>query len=170
MPNTFTLIASSTVGAGGAANITFSSIPQTYTDLCLKYSLRNGLAATFDNIQLTFNSVSSGYSDRLVYGNGSSALSASRTGTEIQYLYQTGANATASTFSNGEIYIPNYTGSTNKSVSIDSVTETNGNPAIAGLDAALWSNTAAITSINLNGNNGNFVQYSTAYLYGIVSS
>ncbi len=74
------------------------------------------------------------------------------------------------TFANGEIYIPNYTASVNKSVSIDSVTENNATSAIAALDAGLWANTAAITSINLNGNNGNFVQYSTAYLYGIVKS
>ncbi len=170
MPNTFTLIASSTVGSGGTANITFSSIPQTYTDLLIKYSLRNGLASAFDNVQLTFNSSTSGYSDRLLYGNGSSALSANRSGSEMQYLYQDAANATANTFANGEIYIPNYTGSTNKSVSIDSVTENNATSAIAALDAGLWANTAAITSINLNGNNGNFVQYSTVYLYGIIKS
>lgn len=170
MPNTYTLIASSTVGSGGTANITFSSIPQTYTDLVIKYSLRNGLASTFDNVQLTFNSSTSGYSDRLVYGNGSSALSANRSGSEMQYLYQDAANATANTFANGEIYIPNYTASINKSVSIDSVTENSATSAIAALDAGLWANTAAITSINLNGNNGNFVQHSTVYLYGIIKS
>jgi len=45
MPNTMTLIASSTVGAGGSTAITFSSIPSTYTDLVIKHSLRNNLAS-----------------------------------------------------------------------------------------------------------------------------
>jgi hypothetical protein len=41
MANTFTLIASSTVGSGGAASIDFTSISSTYTDLVVKLSLRN---------------------------------------------------------------------------------------------------------------------------------
>jgi hypothetical protein len=41
MANTFELITSSTVGSGGAASITFTAIPQTYTDLKILYSTRN---------------------------------------------------------------------------------------------------------------------------------
>jgi hypothetical protein len=40
MANTYTLISSVTVGSGGAANIEFTSIPQTYTDLLYKISGR----------------------------------------------------------------------------------------------------------------------------------
>jgi len=40
MANTYTLIASSTVGSGGAATVSFSSITATYTDLCLLASVR----------------------------------------------------------------------------------------------------------------------------------
>jgi hypothetical protein len=36
--------------------------------------------------------------------------------------------------------------------------------------AGLWSNTAAITSISMAPDNGNYPQYSTATLYGIKSS
>ena len=42
MANTMKALQTVTVGAGGAATVTFSSIPQTYTDLILvvsKYSL-----------------------------------------------------------------------------------------------------------------------------------
>ena len=56
MPNTFTLIASSTVGAGGASSIDFTSIPSTYTDLVIKASLRsdrNTGSATY--LTITFN-------------------------------------------------------------------------------------------------------------------
>jgi hypothetical protein len=37
MATTYEIIASVTVGSGGAANIEFTSIPATYTDLVLKF-------------------------------------------------------------------------------------------------------------------------------------
>ena len=40
MAVTFTQIASVTVGSGGAASIDFTSIPSTYTDLCIKTSIK----------------------------------------------------------------------------------------------------------------------------------
>ena len=40
MADTYTLISSVTVGAGGASSIDFTSIPATYTDLLVKFSLR----------------------------------------------------------------------------------------------------------------------------------
>jgi hypothetical protein len=57
MANTFELIASSTVGSGGAANIDFTSIPATYTDLCLKFicaTTRSALAEDFSFDITTF--------------------------------------------------------------------------------------------------------------------
>lgn len=169
MANTMTLIASSTVGAGGTSNITFSSIPQTYTDLIIKYSLRNTLASLSDNINMTFNSTTSGYSDVVVVGSASYSRSSR---SEIAYFYQNGANSTASNFSNGEIYIPNYRNtSIYKSAIIDSVTENNATTAGAALDVGYSSaNTTAISSITFNSNNGTFVQYGTIYLYGINNS
>jgi hypothetical protein len=77
---------------------------------------------------------------------------------------------TASTFANNEVTIPNYTSSNFKSYSVDSVTENNATQAYAIFVAGLWSNTAAITSITLGLSSANFVQYSTAYLYGIKNS
>ena len=81
----------------------------------------------------------------------------------------TGSTATSNTFGNSELYIPNYAGSTNKSSSADAVAESNTTTVFAYLNAALWSSTAAITSITLTPDAGgaNFVQYSTATLYGI---
>lgn len=177
MPNTYTLIASSTVGSGGAASIDFTSIPSTYTDLCLKFSLRtSGTADNFENVKLQFNgSGGTAYSDRLIYGNSISAASAANSSQANTFFqYSNAAASTTSTFGNGEIYIPNYAGSTNKSISVDSVTENNAsgsNSAIAALAAELWSNTAAINRITLTPNVATlFAQYSTAYLYGIKNS
>ena len=39
MATAWTAIASTTVGSGGAATVTFSSIPQTYKNLIIKYGL-----------------------------------------------------------------------------------------------------------------------------------
>lgn len=172
MPNTFSLIASSTVGAGGAANISFTSIPNTYTDLVLKLSVRSNRATVQDTFKVTFNSSASGYSFKRVYGDGATAASDGSTGdTFLTVGYSAGNSATASTFGNVELYIPNYAGSNNKSVSTDGVGENNGTTAYAGLFASLWANTAAITSITIEGGtSATLLQYSTAYLYGIIKS
>ena len=166
MPDTFTLIASSIVGSGGVADITFSSIPSTYTDLCLKVSLRSGAASVNPGLIVKFNGSSTGFTGRNVYGTGSAAGSYSDTSGEVGVL--AGNNATASTFGNADIYISNYAGSTNKSFRVDSVNENNATSASQFLYANLWSNTAAITSITLfSGGSVNFLEYSTAYLYGV---
>ena len=173
MANTYTLIASSTVGSGGAANITLSTIPSTYTDLAIMCSLRGAAAANEVSVTLQFNGSSSGYSTRWIRGNGAAASSGTDTyGTDEFYMGEIpGSTATASTFGNAIIYMPNYTTSNNKSISVDSVSENNATTAWAYLTAGLWSNSAAITSILLQPTGGsNFAQYSTAYLYGISNS
>jgi len=169
MPDTFVKIATVTVGAGGAANIEFSSIPSTYTDLTILLSGRTSYTGTvyrFGTIQ--FNGVSTNLSTRNLYAS-SNTTPASDTATEI-YFWNNSASSTTSTFNNAQFYIPNYAGSTNKSLSIDTVAENNGTSWLGGLVAGLWSNTSAITSIQLVSNGGNFVQYSTATLYGISKS
>jgi hypothetical protein len=170
MANTFELIASSTVGSGGAATVTFSSIPSTYTDLCLKVSARTlRTDVVYDPLGITFNSSSSGYSTRMVYGlSGTAASATSGSTSAIDWAYAATSLATSNTFSSIDIYVPNYASSNNKSVSIDSVTENNGTAAIANLNAGLWSNSAAITSIVITTPNGlNLVEYSSFYLYGV---
>jgi hypothetical protein len=162
MANTFELIASSTVGSGGAASIDFTSIPSTFTDLCVKVSIRN--VNDTPSVYVRFNGTTTNHSDRWLYGSGSFADST--TNANIEMLLNR-SSSTSSTFANAEIYIPNYAGSTNKSVSIDAVSENNGTLAYAQLDAGLWSDTAAITEIKLIAASGNIAQHSTAYLYGV---
>lgn len=170
MPNTFTKIASVTVGLLGAASMDFTSIPATYTDLCIKLSGRSGrLAQQADNLFITFNSNTSGYTMRALSGNGSSASSVSYSSRYASFSVDA-AGSTANTFSNHEIYIPNYASANNKSYSADSVSENNATAAQSDLVAGLWSNTAAITSISLLPEVSTWVQYSTATLYGIKNS
>jgi hypothetical protein len=171
MANTFVKIASVTVGAGGASSIDFTSIPATYTDLCVELSLRDGTSAQSVNGNIIFNSNTSAiYSSRRLYATGSGAGSDSFSGlTSMPGIWINSATSTSNTFANIMIYIPNYAGSTNKSVSIDSVTENNATVAYSGLTAALFASTAAITSFGIS-TGSNFVQYSTATLYGIKNS
>lgn len=185
MPNTFTLISSATVGAGGAASIDFTSIAGTYTDLCVKLSVRSNSTTSntgqYDVLLYRLNATTTGYSARYLGGDGAAASSGTATTSTSASAGGTwgrvaGAGvvnnlATASTFANVEMYIPNYAGSTNKSLSFDGVTEQNATNAIADLSAGLWSNTAAITSVSFALLTGTlFLQNSTAYLYGIVKS
>ena len=173
MANTYTLISSVTVGSGGSASVSFSSIPSTYTDLVVLSSVRSlGDYGTgyemIDDVILRFNGDSgSNYPRKNLNGLGYSVTSSGGTLTGV-YIYADGNRATASTFSNSSTYITNYAGSTYKSVSSDSVTENNATTAWSGLMATLWNNTAAINSISFQtGTGSNLAQYSTFYLYGI---
>lgn len=166
---TYKLISSVTVGSGGAADITFSSIPATFTDLVLKTSTRTvGTAGNSESLFLQFNSNTSSYSYRYLQGSGSAASSFLATSQSSIYIGEAPqAVATINTFSNQEMYIPNYLLSNNKSISIDNAQEDNQSTAFLTLIAGLWGNTSSITSIKIITAANNFAQYSTAYLYGI---
>ena len=169
MATTYTLISSVTVGSGGAANIEFTGIPATYTDLVVKLSGRNS-ASGDDRFTIQFNNSSSNLSQRRLYGEGTN-VNSDAPASAIQPTGIVQDSYTANTFGNTEIYIPNYASSNNKSLSVDAITENNATTAYAMMVAGLWSDSAAITSIKLTPmSSGNFKQYSTAYLYGISSS
>jgi hypothetical protein len=146
-----------------AASITFSNIPQNFTDLYLMVSLRND--TNNDEIGLLLNGSSSNFSQRSLRGEGTTVLSQSRT-TNSLWLGATKSPYTANTFGNCQLYIPNYTSSANKSLSFDSSLENNATDGRNGINAILWSVTDAITSIELDAN-ANFAQNSSATLYGI---
>jgi len=172
MPATFTLISSVTVGSGGAANIEFTSIPATYTDLAVLLSVRSTRTSDYrDELFIRFNSDSgNNYSTRVLIGSGAGGGSASVASTNyIKKGTMPSDTSTASTFGNNLIYIPNYAGSNQKSVSGDQVMENNSaTNYYLELEASLWTGTSAITSITFTPEVGpNFAQYSTAYLYGI---
>jgi hypothetical protein len=172
MATTYEAIATVTVGSGGAANIEFTSIPATYTDLLLKLSLRCSASGSVGRrTQLRFNGAANdnNLTFRRLYSDGNTAGSDS--GSTGHVAWMPDASATANTFSNIEVYIPNYAGSNNKSFSADGVMENNASTNYWGLFADLWSNSAAINAIKIYEVDGNNLgQYSTATLYGIRSS
>ena len=175
MPTTFTKIASVSVGSGGASSIDFTSIPSTYTDLQVLISARGDVssASNADDISIRLNNDSgANYSYRGLTGTGSTSGSFSLTGeTQFTYIAFAGSsNSTANTFGNSSVYFPNYTSSSQKSLSADVVTENNATLTYMRLNAGLWTGTAAINRMTLTIVGGNFVQYSTATLYGINKS
>jgi hypothetical protein len=172
MPLTFTAIQTVTVGTGGQLNIEFASITGTYTDLAILMSPRGDAGNSVRSVTMRFNADPSNHSDRRLLGSGATVSSDSNVyGSGGIYCGEaTSAGGTASTFSNILIYITNYAGSTNKAVSIDSVNENNATTAYQQIVAGAWSSTAAITNIRFYIQTGNFAEYSTATLYGIVKS
>lgn len=155
---TMQLIETKTI-AVAAASVAFTSIPQDATDLMLVCSTRAS-GAVISQLNVQFNaSGGTAYSDRTAEGDGTTASSSSRASQPvIRITANPGTNATANTFSNVQIYIPNYTSNVAKSVSLDGVTENNATLAYQSIVAGLWNNTAAITSITLTDqNSGNFV-------------
>jgi hypothetical protein len=169
MANTYEAIATVTATTS-VASIEFTSIPGTYTDLLVKYSLRCTVAETGTKLTINGSSAST-YQWIDLRGNGATASSASGTAqSELNGGRMTNSTDTANTFSNNEIYIPNYAGSNNKSVSIDTVTENNATTALMARIAGVRANTDAITSLTWTPSSGNFAQYSTATLYGIKNS
>ena len=178
MANTFELIYATTL-SGSQASISFTVIPSTYTDLCIKFSARStSSTGNYDPLIYRFNTSATGYNVKDIGGAGSgSGTSGSNTtmtsaaatwtaGRATDYGIDNGA-MTASTFTNGEFYIPNYAGSSQKSFSLDYVNENNAALAHSELVAGLWTGTAAITQIDLALYYGSFSQYSSFYLYGV---
>jgi hypothetical protein len=164
---TYTLIASVTISTP-VTYMDFTSIPSTYTDLNLVFSARSSSTAATQSIKVEINNSTTNFTNRELYGDGSTAGSYSASTGAIGYI--PAATGTANTFGTTSLYFPNYAGSTNKSFSTDYARENNTNSTDMGFYASLWSDTTAINQLTLKPSAGNFAQYSTAYLYGIVKS
>ena len=180
MANTYTFIASNVLTTT-AASVTFSSIPATYTDLVLRFSARSNAATVTDALgDIRINSdTTSLYSNTTVYGDGVSAASNRTTsGTKIECFTVSAAGATSNTFGSVELYLPNYTStSQNKALGANSAAESNATTATAwywnGATAGLYRESAnAISSVEiaLRSSGSSFVSGSSFYLYGIKKS
>jgi hypothetical protein len=171
---TYTLI-NSQVLASSATSVTFSSIPSTYTDLVIRSSVRhNGTGGNVWFMGAQFNSVTTSvYSDTFLVSDMTSVIGTNSTnGTpfdaHVGSMVQN--NYTANVFSNTEMYIPSYAGSTNKVWSAVFAGENDSaNYNYLGNGAGLARTTEAITQILLkpNGSVGGFAAGSSFYLYGI---
>ena len=166
MPNTFTLIQAVTVGAGGSTDITFSSIPATFTHLQIRAVLKQSLGS---GAFLRFNSdTGSNYARHRFQGNGATA-SAAGDASQDKVLINTSQGF--SDFGTIVMDILDYA-NTNKYKTERHLfgIDLNGSGAV-GLESNLWQSTSAITSIEfISPNGGNYAQYSHFALYGIRSA
>lgn len=177
-------IRSYVVPSGGAASVTFSSIPSTYTHLQIRYSSRglgSGNNDTYDIIQFTFNGVagtSYAWHELAVDGNTNGAVMA-QSGTSTSYVrsWSAGNLSVSGNYGAGVVDILDYANtSKNKTVRILSGFDNNGSLGgqplkyyrygSASFNSGVYLSTNAITSITINGI-GNLDQYSSFALYGV---
>lgn len=160
--------------SGNESSITFSNIPASYTDIVLYVSGRTTLNVYRDDMFFRLNGDSTTsylYNFIRRFENGSLEQS-NNTGTYNHgaIFSISGASSTGSSFSNVKLTISNYAGSTLKSYMLESAM---GNLSVNSdlyINAGLWNNTAAITSITLASLNSTpFVTNSSATLYGITA-
>jgi hypothetical protein len=153
-------IATVTVGSGGVATATLSSIPSTYQHLQVRISTTGTLY-----LIVKPNGSACAISHRLL-GNGSAAQAGSNSGTPYAgyVLY----NESSTTAAAAVVDILDY-GSTSKTKTIRSFTgaDFNGSGAVQ-LMSSLWNSTSAITSLDfVTDTGGNVPQGCTIALYGV---
>jgi len=160
--NTYVALATTTISGTSTNSITFSSIPQGYTDLVLVTNLNNigGVAVLRGQIN---GDTATNYSSTALNGDGSSASSGRQSNVNAFYMtYQGHVNSTKGV---GIYNFPNYSNTT----TFKTVLSRSSNASI-GVDAIVstWRSTAAITSITiLNDRAEYWTAGSTFSIYGI---
>lgn len=155
--------------SGSQSNITFTSIPQTFTDLIL---IINGFQSGGPNqgyLQVGNGTIDTGsnYSDTFMYGNGSSANSGRTTGQSAMLADYTGAAGISGDGNVSIAHFMNYSNTTTyKTVLHRSGKGTNGTDAIV----SLWRSTSAINTIKFYQSAGSLTAGTTATLYGILGA
>lgn len=172
MANTYQALSTVTVGAGGVAEILFSDIPQTYTDLVLVWSTR--LNSTSVATRFTLNANSSAiYNQRRLYASGGTTGGDASTGLSwFDFKGNVGSSYTANVFSNSYLYIPNYASTSQpKTVNVDFSSENNSTTVWeVGFSAGQFSSNDPVTSIKVWRATDTIEQYSTVAIYGIKNS
>lgn len=170
MANTYYAIAATTLTTT-TATITLSAIPTTYTDLLLKTSTR--LTGNAGGVFLTFNSSSSSYSGVRMQQNGGTTWQSDNNGGLTDKIFTIGedSRATSGYFQAMDFYIPRYNDSINHACGSQSAAQNDATAYAYNLvNAPLWSNASAITSITLTPEAGSFAANSSVVLYGIKNS
>jgi hypothetical protein len=168
---TYSTIATNTLGSD-TATVTFSSIPQTYTDLRLVVSSRvtgSNNSPGIDALVYYNSDQGSNYSYTQLYGNGSSLGSNRASNIAFSYL-GVSSNATSNEWPMFTADIMNYSNSTTFKTAISRVDSpaTGGNTFTRG---TVWRSTANISSITLYAEASlSFKAGSTFTLYGIAAA
>lgn len=165
---TMEVIAHTEVGAGGASSISFTSIPATYDDLKLVVSLKTSYTSYYELCDLRFNGSTSTTMHYFDFYQQGTNITWSRSSGVTYMRFQAGSNYGDGTFSTGSIYLSQYKRNAYKQIGIDNAWVSN-STSFYNLQtlAGLWYSNSAIDSIQLTPVYNNFVQYSSATLYGI---
>jgi hypothetical protein len=162
-------IATVTVGSGGSASVSFTSIPADYTHLQVRGILRSTRALSQAGVLFRLNSdTGSNYSFHALLGNGSGAFAnGSANQTYINMGELPAGSASSGIFGAFVIDILDYK-DTNKYKTVRLLTgqDRNGAGEISFLSGN-WRNTNAITSITIKEDISNMAEYSSFALYGI---
>lgn len=152
-----------------SSGFNFNNIPQTYDDLYVIVSGRIASGASYGNLALQVNGVTSGtsyYTHRLT-GNGTGISSDRIPGNNFIYVGElNGDTSMANVFGICTMYIPNYAANTWKQILTDNISENSSTAAFIGLHSALIQNNAPITSLTFSGV-GTLLAGTTFTLYGI---
>jgi hypothetical protein len=168
-------ISTVTVGSGGSASVTFSSIPATFAHLQVRGILRSTAAVAVNQsmLQINGNTSTSSYAFHQIYGNGTAAgAEGYPTGTlggVAPFTRNPGASATSGMFGAVIMDILDYTNTNKyKTVRIFYGYDANGTGQV-GLTSGLYlPNTNAITQLDITiQGGGNYAQYSSLALYGV---
>jgi hypothetical protein len=153
--------------ASPVATVTFSSIPQTYKHLQLRWTAKSSGAS--GSIFLTLNGATSGYAWHYLQGNGSAV--SSNNGVSATYIgMNSGINpsTTANCFSGGIADILNYAStSVNKTLRAMTGFYDAGLTPLTSVNSGFLVSTSAVTSITFAiGGAQNFAAGSRISLYG----
>lgn len=167
MASTYTPIATTTLGSD-TADVIFSSIPSTYTDLILVTNL--GVSTVDNAVNLRFNADSgANYSVTNLVGNGSTAASYRATGLSGVYVAYY-VDPIVAIEENIVAHIMNYSNTTTFKTVLSRANRASANN-FPGAEAivGLWRSTAAINTVRVAGG-GNLKSGSTFTLYGVKSA
>jgi hypothetical protein len=165
-------IATVSVGGGGSASISFTSIPSTFKHLQIRAIARSnfssGTAGDFLGVRLN-SDTGNNYANHNLYGDGSTVAAFATTSQPEMYGQRvSGSDSASSIFGTFVIDLLDYA-NTNKNSVIRNLGgfDSNGFGRIY-FNSGLWLNTAAVTSITIFPGSGSSIdQYSSFALYGI---
>jgi hypothetical protein len=163
MPKGMQAIYTQTLASNSAA-LSFQNIPQNYTDLLIKISMRYTSANTSYDLIASFDTQASVYSSTAF---GSYSQRQSNAG-YILCGNAAAASATANTFSNTDFYISGYSSNNFKTIAVDAVAENNAAGTAVYLNACLYRSSAPISKVYFGtAGGGDFVAGTTVTIYGI---
>jgi hypothetical protein len=171
----FESIASATVGSGGISTVEFTSIPQTYSHLQVRFIGKGPRANTVTDYVFTINNdTSSSYRRHALYGDGASAASNTATTSNGFFFGRITGSTATNIFGAGIIDILDYTNINKfKTVRALSGADVNGSGEVY-LNSGYWPSTSAITRLNFYSydptppsGQQSLSQYTSIQLYGV---